>query len=294
MRISISVTNYSWPSGPRAFGAELTRIVQAADQAGVDTVWVPDHLLQVDPTAAPDQTEMYEAYTLLGYIAARTERVRLGTMVSAATLRPPALLVKAVTTLDVLTGGRAWLGIGAGYHTGEAEALGLPLPPTAERFDRLEETLQIANRMWAGDETPVEGRYYQLTRPADSPGPVRRPHPPILVGGTGERRTLRLVAQYADACNLFDIPDGGQTIRHKLDVLARHCSEVGRPYEAIEKVLGSRLDAGESSESFARRCVAAAELGIDHVTLIVAGPWTSEGLDTLAAAIPALRNVSPS
>ncbi|HEV8565466.1 MAG TPA: TIGR03560 family F420-dependent LLM class oxidoreductase [Actinoplanes sp.] len=294
MRISISVTNYSWPRGARAFGAELTRVVQAADQAGVDTVWVPDHLLQVDPTAAPDQTEMYEAYTLLGYIAARTERVRLGTMVSAATLRPPALLVKAVTTIDVLTGGRAWLGIGAGYHTGEAEALGLPLPPTAERFDRLEETLHIANRMWADDDTPFKGRHYRLSRPVDSPGPVQRPHPPILVGGTGERRTLRLVAQYADACNLFDIPDGGQTIRHKLDVLARHCSDVGRPYEAIEKVLGSRLEAGESSESFARRCVAAAELGIDHVTLIVAGPWTTEALDTLAAAIPAVRDVSPS
>jgi F420-dependent oxidoreductase-like protein len=294
MRISISVTNYSWAGGWQAFGPELTRTVQAADQSGVDTVWVADHLLQADPTAGPDQTEMYEAYTVLGYVAARTERVRLGTMVAAASLRPPALLVKEITTLDVLTGGRAWLGIGAGYHTGEAQALGLPLPPTAERFDRLEETLQIANRMWAGGDTPFEGRYYRLTRPVDSPGPVQRPRPPILIGGTGERRTLRLVAQYADACSLFDIPDGGQTVRHKLAVLARHCAEVDRPYEAIEKTLGTRLEAGESSEAFARRCAAAAVLGIDHMVVIVAGPWTTEALDRLAAAIPAVRDVSPS
>jgi F420-dependent oxidoreductase-like protein len=294
MRISISVTNYSWPGGPQVFGTELTQIVQAADHAGVDTVWVADHLLQADPTAGPDQTEMYEAYTVLGYVAARTERVRLGTMVTAATLRAPALLVKAITTLDVLTGGRAWLGIGAGYHTGEAEALGLPLPPTAERFDRLEETLQIANQMWAGDDTSFEGRYYRLRHPADSPGPVQRPRPPILIGGTGERRTLRLVAQYADACNLFDIPDGGQTIRHKLTVLGRHCTEVGRPYQAIEKTLSTRLEAGESSEAFARRCAAAAALGIEHMIVIVAGPWTTEALDRLAAAIPAVRDVSPS
>jgi F420-dependent oxidoreductase-like protein len=294
MRISISVTNYSWPSGPGAFGTELTQVVKAADQSGVDTVWVADHLLQADPTAGPDQTEMYEAHTVLGFLAASTERVRLGTMVAAATLRPPALLVKTITTLDVLTGGRAWLGIGAGYHTDEAQALGLPLPPTAERFDRLEETLQIANRMWADDDTPFEGRYYQLTRPVDSPGPVQRPHPPILIGGTGERRTLRLVAQYADACNLFDIPDGGRTIRHKLAVLAQHCAEVGRPYEEIEKTLSTRLDAGETSDAFARRCVAAAALGIEHMVVIVAGPWTTDALDRLAAAIPAVRDVSPS
>jgi F420-dependent oxidoreductase-like protein len=199
MRISVSVTNYSWPGGPTRSAAALARVVAAAEDAGIDTVWVADHLLQADPTAGPGETEMYEAYTVLGYLAGRTSRVRLGAMVSPASLRPPALLVKAVTTLDALSGGRAWLGLGAGYHGAEAEALGLPLPPTAERFDRLEETLQIALRMWTGDETPFHGRYHQLARPVDSPGPVQRPHPPILIGGTGERRTLRLVARYADA-----------------------------------------------------------------------------------------------
>jgi F420-dependent oxidoreductase-like protein len=293
MRISIGMTNFSWPSGPGGLSAELVRLVRAADQAGVDTVWVADHLLQADPTAGPDETEMLEAYTTLGFLAAQTERVRLGVAVSPAALRPPALLVKTITTLDVLSGGRAWLGIGAGYHSEEAQALDLPLPPVAERFERLEETLQIAIRMWAGDETPFEGKHYRLEHPVDSPGPVQRPHPPIMIGGGGERRTLRLVAQYADACNLGDIPDGGRTVKHKLAVLARHCADVGRPYEAIEKTLATRLEAGESSDQFVRRAVAAAELGFEHLTVVIAGAWRPEALATLAAAIPELREVQP-
>ncbi|HEY6709409.1 MAG TPA: TIGR03560 family F420-dependent LLM class oxidoreductase, partial [Actinomycetota bacterium] len=233
-------------------------------------------------------TEMLEAYTTLGFLAARTERVRLGTMVTGVTFRPPALLVKAVTTLDVLSGGRAWLGLGAGYHGEEAEAMGLPLPPTAERFERLEETLAIAMRMWAGDETPFAGEHYRLQRPAASPPPLRRPHPPVLIGGTGERKTLRLVARYADACNLFDIPDGGATVKHKLEVLARHCQEVGRPYEAIEKTLSTRLHPGEPAGEFAVRCAAAAALGIEHVVVLTPGPWTTGAVATLGEAIATL------
>jgi F420-dependent oxidoreductase-like protein len=288
MRVSISLTNYSWPDG---LVPSLGRVVEAADRAGVDTVWVPDHLIQADPTAPPDDTEMLEAYTTLGFLAARTERVRLGTMVTGVTFRPPALLVKAVTTLDVLTGGRAWLGIGVGHHGGEASDMGLPFPPTADRYERLEETLQIADRMWAGDETPFQGRHYRLGRPHGSPGPVGHAHPPILIGGAGEQKTLRLVARYADACNLFDIPDGGRTVRHKLEVLARHCKELGRPYEAIEKTLSTRLEVGEPAEEFVRRSVAAAALGIEHMVVISSHPWTAEGLSTLAAAVPALREV---
>jgi F420-dependent oxidoreductase-like protein len=292
MRVSVNVTNYSWPSGPLGLGPELARLAAAADRSGVDTVWVADHLLQADPTAAADDTEMLEAYTTLGFLAAQTQRVRLGTMVTGVTFRPPALLVKAVTTLDVLSGGRAWLGLGAGYQEDEAQAMGLPLPPVAERFQRLEETLQIAARMWAGDDAPFEGRHYQLQRPAASPPPTRRPHPPVLIGGTGERKTLRLVARYADACNLFDIPDGGRTVKHKLDVLARHCEQVGRPYEAIEKTLSTRLEPGESTDSFVGRCAAAAMLGIQHVVVITSGPWTAGALATLAEAIPNLREAS--
>jgi F420-dependent oxidoreductase-like protein len=293
MRISISVTNYSWSSGPQRLGSELARLARTADQAGVDTVWVADHLIQADPTAASDQSDMLEAYTSLGFIAAHTQRVRIGTMVSSVTLRPPALLVKAVTTLDVLTGGRAWLGIGAGYHSDEAQAMGLPLPPVAERFERLEETLQIAARMWAGDNAPFEGRHYRLARPIGSPAPAQRPHPPVLIGGAGERRTLRLVARYGDACNLFDIPDGGRTVQHNLAVLARHCEDVGRPYEAIEKTMSTRLEAGESSDEFVRRCVAASALGIEHMVVITPGPWSADALATLAAAIPALHEIRP-
>jgi F420-dependent oxidoreductase-like protein len=289
MRVSINVTNYSWPSGPQALGSELAQLVRGADQAGVDTVWVPDHLLQADPTVAPDDTEMLEAYTTLGFLAAHTERVRLGTMVTGVTFRPPALLVKAVTTLDVLSGGRAWLGLGAGYHGEEAAAMGLPLPPLAERFQRLEETLQIAARMWAGDDAPFDGKHYRLGRPAGSPPPAQRPGPPILIGGTGERKTLRLVAQYADACNLFDIPDGGHTVTHKLAVLAEHCADLGRPYDQIEKTLSTRLEAGEPSDAFVGRCAAAAALGIQHMVVITSGPWTTGALATLAAAIPTLR-----
>jgi F420-dependent oxidoreductase-like protein len=283
------VTNYSWPSGPHGLGAELARLVRAADQSGVDTVWVTDHLIQADPTVAPDDTEMLEGYTTLGFLAAHSQRVRLGTMVTGVTFRPPALLVKAVTTLDVLSGGRAWLGIGAGYQQDEAQAMGLPLPPVAERFQRLEETLQIAARMWAGDDTPFEGSHYRLGRPVGSPAPIQRPHPPVLIGGTGERKTLRLVAQYADACNLFDIPDGGRTVKHKLDVLARHCEAVGRPYEAIEKTLSTRLQAGEPTDAFVGRCAAAAALGIQHMVVITSAAWTADALATLAAAIPTLR-----
>jgi F420-dependent oxidoreductase-like protein len=291
MRVSVNVTNYSWPGGPARLGAELARVAGAADQAGLDTVWVSDHLVQADPTAAPGQTEMLEGYTALGFLAARTERVRLGTMVTGVTFRPPALLVKAVTTLDVLSGGRAWLGVGAGYQEDEARAMGLPLGPVAERFERLEETLQIAARMWAGDEAPFEGRHYRLQHPTGSPLPLRRPHPPILVGGTGERRTLRLVARYADACNLFDVPDGGRTVRRKLEVLARHCDDVGRPFQAIEKTLSTRLEPGEPADSFVERCAAAADLGIEHMVVITPGPWTDESLATLAAAVPAVAEV---
>ncbi len=281
MRLSVSVTNFSWRDGPLA--ARLSDIARIADDGGLYALWVADHLLQADPYGArPGETEMLEAYTTLGFLAARTERVRLGTLVTAVTFRPPALLVKAVTTLDVLSGGRALFGIGAGYAADEAAAMGLPLPPVGERFARLEETLKIALRLWAGDASPFVGEHYRLDAPVHSPAPMSRP--PILIGGTGERRTLPLVARYADACNVFDIPDGGATVRHKLGVLQRLCAEIGRPYDAIEKTISTRLGPGESAASFVERCRAFGELGIDHVAVITTGPWTDEAVATLAAA----------
>lgn len=293
MRISLNVTNYSWPDGPSRLGAHLGRIASAADEAGLDTVWVADHLIQADPNATPG-AEMMEAYTTLGFLAARTRRIRLGTMVTGATYREPALLVKIVTTLDVLSDGRAWLGIGAGYHEAEARAMGLSLPSrVGERFERLEETLRIASHMWSDDDAaPFEGAYYRLESPVTNPKPVGHRHPPILIGGMGERKTLRLVARYGDACNMFDIPDGGRTLKHKLSVLAEHCAEAGRLYEAIEKTLSARLEPGESADSLIRRCAGFAELGIQHVVLITAGPWAAEDIATIATAVPAVRDLT--
>jgi F420-dependent oxidoreductase-like protein len=292
MRLSINITNYSWPGGATEAVSQLGRVVHAADEAGVDTVWVSDHLIQADPSSTPE-AEMHEAYTLLGFLAARTERVRLGTMVTGVTYRPPALLIKAVTTLDVLSGGRAWLGVGAGYHEEEARAMGLPLPPVGERFERLEETLRLAAQMWSGDEAPFAGKHYRLERPLLSPPPVRQPHPPILIGGMGERRTLRLVARFADACNLFDIPDGERTITRKLAVLGQHCEAMGRPYGEIQKTVSTRLERDEQPARFVERCAALAALGIEHVVLITPGPWTEDTVASLAPATAALQTLSP-
>jgi F420-dependent oxidoreductase-like protein len=283
MKISLSVTDYSWETTPSGLAPELARIARSAESAGLDTMWVADHLIQADPTSTPD-SEMLEAYTTLGYLAARTNTIRLGAMVTAATYRPATLLIKAVSTLDVLSGGRAWLGLGAGYHEDEAKAMDLPLPPVGERFERLAETLHLAKQMWAGDSSPFHGRHLRPNRPVSSPATVSRPHPPILVGGAGERKTLRLVAEHADACNLFDIPDGGATIRHKLEVLAKHCEAVGRPYGEIEKTVSTRLEPGEAPDAFARRCLALAALGIEHAVVLTIGPWTEDAVATLGDA----------
>ncbi|WP_020667093.1 TIGR03560 family F420-dependent LLM class oxidoreductase [Amycolatopsis nigrescens] len=290
MRISLNITHYSWPVPPADLVLRLAEIARAAEECGVDTLWVPDHLIQADPVSSPEK-EMLEAYTTLGFLAGQTERVRLGTMVTAVSYRAPSLLVKAVTTLDVLSRGRAWLGIGAGYSEHEAATMGLPLPPTAARFGQLEETLQLANRMWARDESPFEGEHFRLTRPYASPGPASSPRPPVLIGGMGERRTLPLVAKYADACNLFDIPDDGRTVTHKLGVLAAHCAEIGRPFAEIEKTLSARLEPGETARQFLDRCGRWAELGFEHVVLITPGPWTMDALAQLADAVPAAREI---
>ena len=287
MKLSVSITNYSWPEGALT---GLAEVAGALDEAGLDTVWMADHLLQADPTSTLE-AEMLEAYTTLGYLAARTSRVRLGAMVSPVTYRAPSLLIKLVTTLDVLSGGRAWLGIGAGYHEEEARAMGLSLPPVRERFVALEETLRLAEQMWRGDPTPFVGGLLRLEQPICSPRPTSEPRPPILIGGSGERKTLRLVARHADACNLFDIPDGGATIRRTLDVLAEHCREVRRPFTAIEKTVTTRLERRESSESFAARLLALADLGIDHAVVVTNDPLVEEHLTTLAATAAAIASL---
>lgn len=291
MRVSLSITNFSWPGGPAAMADHLAATARLAEAAGLDTVWVPDHPLQSDPASSPDEP-MLEAYTTLGFLAGQTSRIRLGTLVAGATFRAPALLVKAVTTLDVLSGGRAWLGIGAGYNENEARATGMDLPPVSERFDRLADTLDIAQRMWSGDESAYHGRHIHLAHPIGSPGPLSRPRPPILIGGAGERRTLRLVAEHGDACNLFDIPDGGLAVRRQLDVLARHCADVGRSYDQIQKTITTALQPDEPVDRFVARCAKLARLGIEHVIVITRGrPWTEDDVNTLGAAATQLGQV---
>ncbi len=243
MRIGVHLPRFSYPDGPPGLGRDLARMAAAAEQAGVDRLSVMDHVWQIGPHG-PVEHDMLEAYTTLGFLAAHTSRVQLLTLVTGVTYRDPGLLVKAVTTLDVLSGGRAMLGIGAAWNEEEARGLGLFFPPRAERFERLEETLQICRQMWSGDEGPYDGKHYVLARTLNSPQPLSRPHPPILVGGGGERKTLRLVARYADACNLFATPE----LAHKLDVLREHCEREGRVYADIEKTVAFPFDLGPDGE----------------------------------------------
>jgi F420-dependent oxidoreductase-like protein len=286
VKISISLTNYSWPDGPDQLTSRLLDLARSVDEAGIDTLWVADHLLQMDPTATIDEP-MLEAYTTLGFLAGATGNVHLGTMVTWASIRPPALTVKMVTTLDVLSGGRAWLGVGAGYQGDEAAMTGLPFPDTAERFELMEELVQLAEHMWDGDGGPFDGPRHRLERPISNPRPISRPR--VLIGGMGERRTLPLVARYGDACNLFDIPDGGVTLQRKLEVLARACDDVGRDPDDIEVTLSSRLGPDETAEAFADRCGELARRGIDHIVLVTSGPWSKRELDVTFDAVEPVR-----
>ncbi|MBU3066600.1 TIGR03560 family F420-dependent LLM class oxidoreductase [Nocardia sp. NEAU-G5] len=293
MRISVSITNFSWPGAAATIADELERVVRRADEGHIDTVWVCDHLLQLAPGTQPTQ-EMLEAYTTLGYLAAITGRVRLGTMVTAATFRTPTLLLKAVTTVDVLSGGRAWLGIGAGYHQPEATMMGLFLPSTTERFERLEETLQLALRMWEGQDTAFAGDHFHAERPINSPNAISTPHPPILIAGSGEHRTLRLVAQYAQACNLYDAPDNGRTITRKLRTLAEHCATLGRPSAAIEKTVNIHIHPTDTLSDLYTRAEAFNQLGIDHLIVMkTAAPWTTENLDTINELARQVEHLHP-
>jgi F420-dependent oxidoreductase-like protein len=243
MRFGLHLPNFTWPGGPEALAGRLVDIARGAEDAGFDRLSVMDHVWQIGPIGPPEN-EMLEAYTTLGFLAGQTERVKLLTVVTAVVYRDPGLLAKAVTTLDVLSGGRAMLGIGAAWNEEESRGLGLFFPSTKERFERLEEALQIILQMWSDDEGPYEGKHYHLGRTLNSPQPLQRPRPPILIGGSGERKTLRLVAQYADACNIFDSPE----LPRKLDVLREHCERLGRDYDEIEKTVQLRFDLGTNGE----------------------------------------------
>jgi F420-dependent oxidoreductase-like protein len=243
VKLGLHVSDFTWSNGPPGLRSDLARVVEAADEAGFDRISVMDHMWQISVIGPPEH-EMLEAYTTLGFIAGHTERAKLMTLVTGSVYRSPGLLAKMVTTLDVLSGGRAWLGIGAAWNEEESRGLGLLFPPTAERFERLEETLQICLQMWSDDDGPFHGRHYQLERTLNSPQALTKPHPPILIGGSGEQKTLRLVARYAQACNLFPGPELG----HKLDVLRRHCENEGTDYDQIEKTAIFYFDVGDDGE----------------------------------------------
>ena len=249
MKVGLHISDFTWEGGAEELRFRLADIAQRAELAGVDRISVMDHVWQIGPIGPPEH-EMLEAYTALGWLAAKTERVKLLTMVTAVVYREPGLLAKAMTTLDVLSGGRSILGIGAAWNEDEARGLGLPFPPTAERFERLEEAILICKQMWSGSEAPFEGKHYHLARTLNSPQVLSRPHPPILIGGAGEKKTLRLVARYADACNIA-VYDPAQAA-HKLEVLREHCVTEGRDYGEIEKTAQTRFDLGENGENVQR------------------------------------------
>jgi F420-dependent oxidoreductase-like protein len=287
MEIGLQIPDFTWPSGPSRLGAELAAVASTADEAGFEFISVMDHFFQIG-IAGPPEHEMLEAYTTLGFLAACTKRAKLLTLVTGAIYRYPGILAKTVTTLDVLSGGRAWLGIGAAWNEEESRGLGIPFPPVAERFERLEETLQICLQMWAGDESPYRGIHYELDRPLNSPQALTRPHPPIMIGGGGERKTLRYVARYAQACNLFPGPD----LARKLDVLRQHCDAENRVYDEIRKSCYFIFDVGPKGEKVNEvidGLAALAEMGFDTAIGAVANVWELTPLEIIGSqVIPAV------
>ena len=298
MKIGLQISRFNWPGGTPAIGPTLARIVRSADDAGFDSLWVMDHFFQIRGLG-PAEDPMLEGWTALGYMAANSSRARLGLMVGGIHYRLPGLWVKAATTLDVLSGGRAWLGIGAAWNQSESDALGFPMPPLKTRFEMLEETLRIAHAMWSGERGTQEsfaGAHFTAGRLMNSPQSISRPRPPIMIGGGGETRTLRLVAQYADATNVFG---GPEVIARKYAILREHCDAVGRPYAEIERstLQSTRLspsggDGTETPEAAAARFAALADAGAQHVVLGILN-IELPGVDVLAARLAELVHEIP-
>lgn len=262
MKLGLHYWNFTTPSDPATMAATLAETARIVDGAGMSSLTVMDHYFQMEAMARADEP-MLEGYTTLGYLAGITERVTLGLLVTGVMYRYPGLLAKIVTTLDVLSVGRARLGIGASWYEREQRGLGVPVVPVAERFERLEETLQIYRQMFSDDNGPFAGRHFQLAETLNVPAPVTRPYPPIMIGGGGEKKTLRLVAQYADACNLFG--SGPDDVAHKLDVLRGHCSAVGRDYATIDKTVLAMRPALTDVDAFVAEVAQYARLGISEV-----------------------------
>jgi F420-dependent oxidoreductase-like protein len=279
MELGLHIADFTWPGGPGELGPQLARVARTAEAAGITRLTVMDHVWQIGPLGPPEH-DMLEAYTTLGFLAANTERVLLHTLVTAVVYRQPGLVAKAVSTLDVLSGGRAGLGIGAAWNGEESAGLGLDFPPTPERFERLEEALQICLQMWSESDKPFDGAHYHLGRTLNSPQPLSRPRPHLMIGGTGERKTLRLVAKYADACNIFGSPEAA----HKLVVLQEHCGREGRDYDQIEKTTTITIAPGSEPSAVLADLQALHDLGFTVAYVMVPG-LPLEVIDLLGTAV---------
>ncbi|HUF06528.1 MAG TPA: LLM class F420-dependent oxidoreductase [Candidatus Binatia bacterium] len=291
MKFGLQINQFTWPGGAARIGPTLARVARTADDAGFDSIWLMDHFFQIRGLGPPE-TPMLEGQTALGFLAAHTERARLGLMVGGVHYRAPGLWIKATTTLDVLSGGRAWFGIGAAWNEHESKALGFAFPPLRERFEALEDTLRMAHAMWSGGSGTAErfeGARTTATHLVNSPQAISRPRVPILVGGGGERKTLRLVAQYADACNLFG--RSPEFVRAKLAVLREHCERLGRPYDEIERTVLTSIDPeAETPAATVERLGGLGEAGAQHVIVSVRGVADTASLERIAAeVVPQLR-----
>ena len=277
MKLAIHYPNFTLPGGPSAMGPDIAATARAAEDGGCAAFTVMDHWFQMEQLATAHDP-MLEGYTTLGFLAAHTSRIQLGLLVTGVTYRHPALLAKTVTTLDILSQGRAQLGIGAAWYEREHRGLGVEFPPVAERFERLEEALQICLQMWSDNDGPFNGKHYQLAETICVPQPIQQPRPPILIGGGGERKTLRLVAQYADSCNLFAF-DAAE-VQHKINVLNQHCEDIGRDPATVHKTITTNAAGQEPDvDAFLKHMESYAAMGVDQVWVSPPAPNPSDWVD---------------
>jgi F420-dependent oxidoreductase-like protein len=289
MKLGLQISSFTYPGQPKTIRDTLTQIAVTAEKTGFYSLWVMDHYFQIHYVGKPDEP-MLEAYTTLGFLAGITKKVKLGTMVTGVIYRYPGLLIKAVTTLDSLSGGRAYLGIGAAWNEEESQALGFPFPPIKDRFERLEEALQIAHLMFTDAKEPFTGKHYQLGNTMNHPVPITKPHPPILIGGGGETKTLKFVAKYGDACNLFAAA-GDEVLIHKLRVLKEHCLEVGRDYDDIEKTVLSNVSDKMNPDQIIEHCQHLKTLGFDHIIFSIPKMYDLEPIKAFDKIIPIVENI---
>jgi F420-dependent oxidoreductase-like protein len=285
MKMGLQIPSFTWPGGAERIAANLARIGRAAEESGFSSLWVMDHFFQIEMIGKPGEP-MLEGYSALNFLAAHTKSIQLGMLVTGVIYRYPGILVKTMTTLDVLSGGRAYFGVGAGWYEREAVALGVPFTPLKERFERLEETVQIALQMWSGNSAPYIGKHYRLAETLCSPLPIAKPHPPIMIGGVGEKRTLPLVAKYADACNLYAFEDAA-VLRAKLDVLRRHCEAIGRRFEEIERTAIGVIDLRQdvSAREAIEYCRKVSGSGIQHFIVSMPGDYELKPLELMRKEI---------